>query len=70
MVLPVGHRRVSLDVPDDVHEALSSTARDGGGKYSVAAQLKVAARLIAEDKEIRARVLDELDGLWLARFDR
>lgn len=70
MAIPAGHRRVSVDLPEHVHDALSALAREGGGKYAVSAQLKVAARLLAEDAAVRGRVLEELDRAWLARFDR
>lgn len=70
MAIPAGHRRVSVDLPDDVHEAMSALAREGGGKYAVSAQLRVAARLLAEDAVVRGRVVEELDRVWLARFDR
>lgn len=70
MAVPAGRRRVSVDLPDEVHEALTAIAREGGGKHAVAAQLKVAAQLIAEDQEFRAGVLEELDRVWLARFAR
>lgn len=70
MAVPAGRRRVSVDLPDEVHEALTAIAREGGGKHAVAAQLKAAAQLIADDKAVRARVLKKLDRAWLERFSR
>lgn len=60
--VPAGHRRVSFDVPDELYDEL--LAAKVAERYSLAARIRVLVRLWAQDEELRARVVRELEADW------